>query len=307
MTGPTAQPDLALIQQRERQFLLGGIVLMVLLSWWYLVDMALIMADMGDMQSMQEMSMPAMHSGSMDMADMPNMDMAQMNMPMSEMTMDMPGMTMNASWQLRDFIMLFVMWAVMMVAMMLPSAAPMLLAFITVNRRRHESRAVPAYLFLLGYLLVWSGYSIGATALQWGFQQQHWLDMNMTLKANWLTGLILIAAGLFQFSGLKQRCLSFCRSPLNFLMAHWREGRKGALLMGLQHGSFCVGCCWVLMLVLFVTGVMNLLAVLLLALFVLLEKWITDERWKRLLVSASGAGLIITGAGYLLVGLEMLV
>jgi len=166
------------------------------------------------------------------------------------------------------------MWWVMMVAMMVPSAAPMLLVYTTINRRRREQQQpyVPTTVFLGGYLLVWSGFSLVAMLAQWGLHSAALLSPMMVSTSPILGGLVLLAAGGFQWTPLKYTCLAHCRSPLGFLMTDWREGHRGALIMGLRHGMYCVGCCWFLMALLFVAGVMNLLWVAAIAAFVLVEK-----------------------------------
>ncbi len=205
---------------------------------------------------------------------------------------DMSGMTVAMPWTAVDVFMLFVMWVIMMIAMMLPSATPMILTFQMVNSRRPQHRTVPTYLFMAGYLVIWALYSLAATLLQWLLHSQALISAAMAVNYPLLSGSILICAGLFQWSQLKGLCLTKCRSPLAFLMAHWREGHMGAFKMGLQHGSYCAGCCWLLMLVLFVTGVMNLLAVLLIAIFVLAEKTISNG---IVFAKIGGAFLIIAG------------
>jgi predicted metal-binding membrane protein len=166
------------------------------------------------------------------------------------------------------------MWAVMMVAMMLPSAAPTILLFAAVTRRRRQQGlpAVPAAVFTLGYLLVWCTYAAAAGSAQWALHRAALLSPAMASVNPLLGGGLLVAAGIYQWAPLKGACLSHCRSPLGFFAAEWREGGSGALAMGMRHGSYCVGCCWLLMGLLFVAGVMNLLWVAVIAGFVLLEK-----------------------------------
>jgi predicted metal-binding membrane protein len=187
------------------------------------------------------------------------------------MHMAMPHMQ---TWGVTDLVLLCIMWAVMMVAMMVPSAAPMILMYTTINRRRREQQQpyVPTAVFLGGYLLVWAGFSILATLAQWGLHSAALLSPMMVSTSPILGGLVLLAAGSFQWTPLKYTCLARCRSPLGFLMTDWREGHRGALIMGLRHGMYCVGCCWFLMALLFVAGVMNLLWVAAIAAFVLVEK-----------------------------------
>jgi predicted metal-binding membrane protein len=211
--------------------------------------------------------------------------------------MDMPGMVMPEfhQWSLTTVLLLFVMWAVMMIAMMVPSAAPMILVFLTVNqRRRTTSRPfVSVGTFLLGYLAVWTAFSAVATLAQWWLHGAALLSSTMAASSPALSGGLLIAAGVFQWTPLKRACLKGCRSPLFFLMSQWREGAAGAFVMGLRHGAYCVGCCWVLMALLFVAGVMNLLWVAAVALFVMAEKiWARGE----LLGHVAGIAMVTMGA-----------
>jgi len=179
-----------------------------------------------------------------------------------------------SSWTMSDLSVLFAMWAIMMVGMMAPSAAPMLLMFAAVNRKRKEAERpyVPTSLFLAGYLAIWTAFSLLATVAQWFLHAGALLSTKMAATSPMLGGSVLLAVGIFQWSPLKRSCLRHCRSPLDFILTDWREGRLGAFVMGLRHGVFCVGCCWLLMCLLFVTGVMNLLWVAIVTLFVLVEK-----------------------------------
>jgi predicted metal-binding membrane protein len=187
----------------------------------------------------------------------------------------------------------------MMVAMMLPSAAPMILLFALVNRRSREQGAsyVPTACFAAGYLIVWGGFSLAATLLQWWLEQSGWLTMSMASASRWLGGGLLIAAGLYQLTPLKHACLRHCRGPIEFISRSWRPGRRGALRMGLEHGAFCVGCCWVVMGLLFYGGVMNVFWIVGLAVLVLLEKVLPAGHG---LGSLSGLGFIAWGVAVLL-------
>jgi predicted metal-binding membrane protein len=260
------------ILRRERLIVGGCLVVMVLAAWWYLFH--------------TRAAMPGM--------DMPGMDMRGMNMP----GMDMSGMDMAESqqWGAVGVFLLFLMWTVMMVAMMVPSAAPMVLAFLTVNQRRQSAgrQFVPVGIFLAGYLAIWTAYSAIATLAQWGLHKAALLSPAMAANSPILNGGLLVAAGIFQWTPLKHMCLKGCRSPLTFLMSEWREGEAGAFIMGLRHGSYCVGCCWVLMALLFVAGVMNLLWVAVIAVFVMAEKTLPRG---ELLGYVTGAALVIAGAG----------
>jgi predicted metal-binding membrane protein len=210
--------------------------------------------------------------------------------------MSMPGMVMirPQEWDVTSVLLLFAMWAVMMVAMMLPSAAPMILAFLTVNHRRQmTARPLPPVgIFVFGYLVVWTAFSAAATLAQWGLHKAALLSPAMEATSPVLNGGLLVAAGVFQLTPLKRACLKGCRSPLTFLMSEWREGTAGAFEMGLRHGSFCLGCCWALMALLFVAGVMNLLWVALIALFVMAEKILARG---ELLGRVTGLALVTGG------------
>lgn len=193
-------------------------------------------------------------------------------------TMDMQGgdmaMPQMAAWSAAMFAFMLVMWFVMMVAMMLPSAAPMILTFAAVQRRRQAQGGalVPSGVFVAGYLLAWAAFSLAATSAQYVLERAALLSPMMGEAVPWLGATLLVGAGLYQFAPLKNVCLEKCRTPLGFIMTEWREGALGALVMGLRHGAYCTGCCWALMALLFVGGVMNLLWVAALAVFVLLEK-----------------------------------
>lgn len=188
------------------------------------------------------------------------------------------GMAMSGpdtkAWSAAAIAPLFLMWAEMMVAMMIPSAAPMILTFARVNRQRREQERpfVPTGVFLLGYLAVWSAFSLAVALAQWALHGAALLSPMMKSSSPLLGGVLLIAAGVFQWTPWKRACLRHCRSPLSFLLGGWREGRMGAFAMGIQHGVYCTGCCWLLMALLFVAGVMNMLWVAVITALVLLEK-----------------------------------
>lgn len=194
----------------------------------------------------------------------------------SKMDMPAPG-----GWELDTLLMSVLMWSLMMLAMMLPSASPMILTYSKVYRHRVAARqaALPTWTFTLGYLLVWMGFALMAALLQWGLHGSALLSSAMGQVGSLLGAGLLILAGLFQFSGLKQACLGRCRSPFSFLMTKWREGVVGTVVMGLRHGAFCTGCCWALMLLMFAGGVMNLAWMAALALYFLLEKVLPYPSW----------------------------
>jgi len=183
------------------------------------------------------------------------------------------GMTMDMPWSAADVLFTFAMWAVMMVGMMTASAAPVILLFAAMQAGRGAPR-VPLVViaFGAGYLLVWTAFSAGAALAQWALHQAAMLSPAMTTSSASLGGAILIAAGVYQLTPFKRACLTHCRGPLGFLMSRWRSGTAGALRMGIEHGTYCLGCCWALMCVLFVVGVMNLVWVAAMTIFVLVEK-----------------------------------
>lgn len=229
-----------------------------------------------------------------------NWQMSSIDMGMA-MEMAMPSMQI---WGIADFLFMFIMWAVMMVAMMTPSAAPMVLMFSKFNRQHQEQQApyLATGIFLSGYLIVWASFSAVATVAQWGLHSIALLSPMMVSTSPLLGGVLLIGAGIFQFTSLKQSCLTHCRTPLGFLMSEWREGKQGALRMGLQHGAFCVGCCWLLMALLFVAGVMNLLWVATIAAYVLIEKVTPEGHW----VSRAIGLLVIVWGTWLIAGTKIL-
>jgi len=236
-----SSPPLAVaaLPRRDRVVIVVCLIAITLLAWLYLVRLG------------REMSASMEHEQMM--ADM--------------------GMTMDMPWTATDAFFTFAMWAVMMVGMMTPSAAPMLLLFAASQRRRGADAALFGTLaFGLGYLLVWTGFSAVAATAQWALHQAAMLSPAMATSGTRVSAAILIAAGLYQVTPLKGACLAHCRTPLGFLMSHWRNGTVGAVRMGIEHGTYCLGCCWALMCVLFVVGVMNLMWVAALTIFVLLEK-----------------------------------
>ena len=222
----------------------------------------------------------------------------------ADMTAAMAGMDRTMAMPSKsaaELGLLFAMWWVMMIGMVLPGVTPMILTFATVNRQRRARHQpyVPAALFTAGYLLAWGGFSVAATLAQWALERGALLSaMDMTINSRWLGGLLFVAAGLYQFTPVKLSCLQFCRSPLDFVMNHWRDGPDGALRMGMTHGLHCLGCCWVLMLLLFAVGVMNLVLVAGLAIVVLLEKLLPGPWAGRIggaLLTAYGAWLLASG------------
>jgi predicted metal-binding membrane protein len=249
----------AVVLRRDRIVVLSGLAAITALSWVYVVSLT------SDMQSMN----------------------------MGDMGTQMTAPRMQA-WGTADFALTFGMWAVMMVAMMTPSAAPMILMYAAVNRRRWKQQVsyLPTSVFLAGYLVVWAGFSVIATAAQWGLHSASLLSPMMASTRPVLGGTLLVAAGIYQWTPLKHACLKKCRLPLGFVLNEWREGRRGAFLMGLKHGGYCTGCCWSLMALLFVAGIMNLLWVGAIAGFILLEKVVPGgDRLGRV------AGVVLVGGG----------
>jgi len=196
--------------------------------------------------------------------------------------------------QWADLWLTFMMWAVMMVAMMLPSTAPMVMAYARIASARGGHPKVRTWLFAFGYLAIWTVFSAAATALQFALAQSSMLS-NALVTTPIVSAAILAVAGIYQLTPLKEACLGRCQSPVGFFMTHWRDGASGALRMGLSHGAFCVGCCWMLMALLFVAGVMNLAWVAAITVFVLLEK---ATPWGRPIANISGVALI--GAAFLI-------
>lgn len=181
---------------------------------------------------------------------------------------------MTNTWDFPHQALLFAMWVVMMIGMMLPSAAPTLLLYAGVVHKSPESATAPArvYAFAGGYLLIWTAFSLLATVLQ--LLLRHWLLLSpmMETSSHTFGGALLVLAGAYQLTPYKRTCLNSCRAPAAFIAQHWKRGLTGAFRLGVEHGIYCLGCCWALMLLLFVGGVMNLWWIGLLTLFVLLEK-----------------------------------
>jgi len=202
----------------------------------------------------------------------------------------------TAPWKAIEFGFVFAMWAVMMVGMMMPSAAPMILMYARAGRHGKtvgKPLAATGW-FAAGYVLAWIGFSLAATVVQWAIERAALLDSQMETGSKILGGAVLIAAGIYQWSPLKDVCLVQCQTPLQFLIRHggFRSDVPGCLLLGLRHGVYCVGCCWALMALLFVVGVMNVLWIALLSMLVLFEKWAPFGRWV-----ARSAGVVCVAWG----------
>jgi predicted metal-binding membrane protein len=250
--------------RKDKAIVLGALILVCVLAWAYLLYMSW---------------------------GMSHMDVG------AAMTL-MPRMV---SWQAVDLALVFAMWTIMMTAMMLPSAAPTILLFAAVSRSRARPGTVlQTAAFVTGYLAIWTAFSLVATLAQWGLLEARLVLPSMEARSPSIGGSLLIAAGAFQLTPLKQVCLSNCRSPVAFIMTEWRKGARGAFVMGVRHGLYCLGCCWLLMLLLFVLGVMNVLWIALLCVLILGEKTLPNGHW---LSRASGILFIVWGLA-LLVGVR---
>jgi predicted metal-binding membrane protein len=248
--------------RHDRALVIGGLALLVLLSWGDLI----LGLDAGAEQ------------------------MAGMVMPMNIM-----------AWTLDRWGLMLSMWLVMMAAMMLPSAAPMVLLYARVARSRapenHPAQGIVA--FVLGYAAVWGGFSVGAVVLQFWLEKLALLSSTLEITSLILAASVLIIAGAYQWTPWKHACLRRCRSPLDFVLTHWRSGAGGAFIMGIRHGLYCVGCCGLIMLLLFVGGIMNLYWIGLLTALVLAEKLLPGGQW---LSRAAGVALMGWGLATLLQG-----
>ncbi len=213
-----------------------------------------------------------------------------------------PGMIMQLHpWTPTDFIFMFLMWAIMMVGMMLPSVAPMTLLYAGMVRKaeRQGTPMAPTAAFVSGYVAMWCVFSVGATLAQWGLHEAAMLSPMMRATSQTLGATLLIGAGVYQLSSWKTVCLDHCRSPAHFIVKHWRPGAGGAFRLGLHHGAFCLGCCWALMGLLFVGGVMNILWIAAITIFVFLEKVLPVGLWGHRVSGFAGIGLIVGGLGLL--------
>jgi predicted metal-binding membrane protein len=232
--------------RRDRMVVFAGLIILTILAWSYLYYLTMRMGG------------PVMIAANAN----PDVGMA-----MSEMMKLAP-------WTSIDAILMFIMWAVMMAGMMIPSATPIILLYARVLRKntKRADPMVPTGAFFFGYLIVWTIFSAAATALQYGLEQAALLSPMMTSTSPVFGGFVLLGAAIYQWTPYKNACLQRCRSPVSFLSTHWQDGTSGALKMGMLHGAYCLGCCWMLMLLLFVGGVMNLLCIAAITIFVLIEK-----------------------------------
>ncbi len=217
------------------------------------------------------------------------------NLPMSEMWMP-PDLV--EQWQMSDFIVVYIMWVVMMAAMMLPSATPIIKVYSKACRQRYGRDMPYSIYFSMAYLLVWFAFSIVLTLMQWQLHGLQWLSSMMENSNAHFAAAIFIVAGIYQFTAVKNACLQHCRSPLSFLMNSWQNGKTGAFNMGIIHGQKCLGCCWAQMLIMFAVGVMNISGMVVITLFVLLEKGLPKN--NSLISRLAGFVLCFWGVGLLL-------
>jgi predicted metal-binding membrane protein len=211
------------------------------------------------------------------------------------LAMGHPMSPIDRPWGSADLLATAVMWIVMMVGMMLPSAAPVVLLYALVDAQSRSAAGAPearGALLLAGYLAAWVGFSVAATLLQWQLAERVLLDPELRAASPTLAGALFIVAGLYEFTPLKRRCLSHCRSPLDFVTRRYRSGGAGAFRMGVEHGVYCLGCCWALMLLLFAVGVMNLAWVALLAALAMAEKY-----WRHGVLLSRLCGVLLAAAG----------
>jgi predicted metal-binding membrane protein len=209
------------------------------------------------------------------------------------------AMPMTSAWSPTQTLLMVTMWAVMMAAMMLPSAVPMVLAYDRMDGGSAGRRGGSTAVFVSGYVVVWAAFAAAATGLQWVLHNLALVNGMGVATQSGLAGLLLVGAGIVQFSPVKRRSLGACRTPMGFMMTSWRDGKTGAFRMGLHHGTVCLGCCWALMILLFVLGVMNLAWVVVLAVFVLLEK---VSRQGEMVSTIGGAVLVIWGVAVVIGG-----
>jgi predicted metal-binding membrane protein len=278
----TTSSPLEAVLKRDRIVVVGGLLLIVVLSWAYI----LLGAGVG--MTAFDMTGSAIPSfGGSDMSG---------KMPAGSA---ISAMMQPALWDANYAVLMFFMWWIMMVAMMLPSAAPMILLYAAINRKQRERNVpyVPSAVFGLGYLACWAAFSVVAVSLQWALESAGFLSGMMRGTSQTIGGGLLIAAGTWQVTPLKHACLRHCRSPIIFLTHHWHKGYIGAFRMGVEHGVFCLGCCWFLMALLFYGGIMNLYWIIGLALYVLVEKFVPKGHWIGVVV-----GVVLLVWGVALIG-----
>lgn len=282
--------DLATLLKRDRIVVAAALIALTLLAWAYVLwlsgHMAMPSAPVSDSMARMDMG-PGASSG----GDMAGMDMS-----------GMAGAIAPAfrAWAPADFVFMFSMWAVMMVGMMTPSVAPMVLLYAGVGRKASENGAPFASTgwFFAGYLAVWITFSALATFAQWALTDLALLTPMMAAASTIFGGVVLVAVGLYQWTPLKDTCLRACQAPIGFLMAHggFRIEPIGAIRLGIVHGAYCLGCCFALMMLLFVGGIMNVLWIASLTILVLLEKVVPAgrviSRISGVLIGAAGVWLL---------------
>ena len=277
------------------------LTLLIALAWYYLFLMASNpMESMMQNKNPMTMSMETASENEMSMNSMSDteMTMDSMNMNEKNSSINFLMMPMTGKWTINDFIVMFVMWTVMMFAMMLPSTFIFLNIFRVMRSNMQISSNIIIEMMVISftYILIWTSFSLIACTLQYIFHNNGVVDMMGTLQNNILAGLFLVGAGAFQFTSLKDTCLEKCRNPLSFLMSGPIKGYGNVAYVGLKHGLFCLGCCWVLMLLLFVNGVMNLLWVVAITIIVLAEKMLPYEK-----LSSRFLGILLVGWGAYLI------
>ena len=266
------KPKLSIVLEKDNLIVYLSIFLIVIITGLYTIfgiGMSMSAIEMTKMSGI--FSMPS----SMEM----NMNMGSNNM---DMNMGSNNTDMKNRWSISMAMSMFLMWWLMMIAMMTPSAAPTLLLFHNLKKIGSEGKKALSYtyLFLFGYLIIWAIFSLIACIIHKFFDTSSITDAAMMqLKSVQFSGILLITAGVYQFTPLKNACLERCRTPIDFLSSNNRKGAKGSFIMGAHHGLFCLGCCWALMALLFVGGVMNLFWITGLALYVLIEKIIIKAGW----------------------------
>jgi predicted metal-binding membrane protein len=287
-----ADTALEAILRRDRTIVALSIAMLTAIAWLYILWLARGM-DVSGMDAsgmaMPEMAMPGMAMDHSAMEDMPGM-----NMGAGE-----TGMALTPAlrpWSPTDFAVMLSMWIVMMVGMMTPSAAPMVLLYARVGRQsalQGKPLAATGY-FFAGYVLAWVGFALLATLGQWALEKALLLTPMMSSASGLFSGVLLVVIGLYQWTPLKDACLRQCQAPLQFIQRHggFRREPRGSLMLGLRHGVYCVGCCWALMALLFVGGVMNVFWIALIAIYVLAEKIVPIG---RTLSRLAGAALGLTG------------
>ena len=265
--------------RRDRIITLAALVILCAMAWLYIVQGAGLGMSARQMTTLA--LFPHQHA--------------------DDVTQEMPGMASTtgwAPWGFGTWALMIGMWWIMMIAMMTPSAAPTILLYARVHRTalargQLQEEVAPIGAFTAGYLTVWLGFAVAAAVLHCALERAGLLStMMMGSRSRWLSGAVLIGAGLYQLSPLKNVCLAQCRAPATFLARHWRPHALGALQLGAQHGAYCVGCCWLLMALLFVGGVMNLIWIAALAIVVMIEKVLPQGQWI-----GRAAALALTGWG----------